>query len=118
MLDWTTVENYPGAELVMPGLRDAAAGRLTIESCLISIARPLLEASGLAQPLFSITYVAEPERALYRLLQNEPGDAYGRYNSLVRRLVSFERAVRRAQSQLDARSGNSSGSTSDSRRSG
>ena len=109
MLDWTTVENYPGAELVLPGLRDAAAGRLTIESCLISIARPLLEASGLAKPSFSITYVAEPERALYRLLQNEPGNAYGRYNSLVRRLVSFERAVRRAQSQLDAKSGNSPG---------
>jgi hypothetical protein len=99
MLDWATVENYPGAELVLSGLRDAAAGRLTIESCLISIARPLIEASGLTQPLSSITYIAEPERVLYRLLQSEPGDAYARYNSLVRRLVSFERAVRRAQSR-------------------
>jgi hypothetical protein len=98
-MDWTALSNYPGAELVLPGLRDAAAGRVTIGSCLVSIARPLIEGSGLAQTVASLSYIDEPERALYRLLQEQGGDAYGRYNSLVRRLVSFERALRSAQSR-------------------
>ena len=99
MIDWTALPNYPGAELVLPGLRDAAAGQVTIASCLVSIARPLIERSGLAEHSPSLNYVAEPERALYRLLQAEGGNAYGRYNSLLRRLVSFEQAVRHAQSR-------------------
>lgn len=102
MIDLNDVSDYPGAELVLPGLHDAAAGRVTIGSCLVSIARPAIEASGLSAGLPPLTYVAEPERALYRLLQQECGDAYGRYNSLLRRLVSFERALRRAQSRRAA----------------
>ena len=98
MMDWTALSNYPGAELVLPGLRDAAAGRVTIGSCLVSIAQPLIEGSGFAKPFAALTYIAEPERMLYRLLQEQGGDAYSRYNSLLRRLVSFERALRRAQS--------------------
>jgi hypothetical protein len=90
------VANFPGAELVLPGLRDAAAGRVTIGACLISIAQPALEAGGLTHQFPSIHYIPEPERTLYRLLRQEGGNAYGRYNSLVRRLVSFERALRRA----------------------
>ena len=102
MIDWTAVSNYPGAELVLPGLHDAVAGRLTIASCLVSIARPLIEGSGLAEHLPSIIYVAEPEHALYRLLRDEGDNAYGRYNSLLRRLVSFEQAVRHARSRAAA----------------
>lgn len=97
--DWTELEKYPGAELVLPGLHDAAAGRVTIASCLVSVARPLIEKSGLAKSFSQIAYVSEPEHVLYRLLQDEGGNAYGRYNSLLRRLVSFERTVRRAQSR-------------------
>ncbi len=91
------VEHFPGAELVLPGLRDAAAGRVTIGACLVSIARPALEVSGLPNDFTVIHYIAEPELALYRLLRQEGGNAYGRYNSLLRRLVSFERALRRAR---------------------
>ncbi len=95
MIDSAIIATYPGAELVLPGLQDAAAGRVTIGSCLVSIARPTIEASGLADGLPALQFVPEPERALYRLLQQEPGDAYSRYNSLLRRPVSFERALRR-----------------------
>jgi hypothetical protein len=98
-MDWTALSNYPGAELVLPGLRDAAAGRVTIGSCLVSIARPLMEGSGLAKTFATLTYIAEPEHTLYRLLQEQGGEACGRYNSLLRRLVSFERALRHAQSR-------------------
>lgn len=90
-----SIERLPGAELVLPGLAEAATGATTIGSCLVSIARPLMETSGLAAHYRIATFVAEPERALYRLLQQEGGNAYGRYNSLVRRLVSFEQGLRR-----------------------
>jgi hypothetical protein len=88
-------ERLPGAELVLPGLKEAATGEVTVGSCLVSIAQPLMEASGLAARYRIEKFVAEPERALYRLLQKEGGNAYGRYNSLLRRLVSFEQGLRR-----------------------
>jgi hypothetical protein len=40
--------------------------------------------------------VAEPERELYRRLRAERGDAYARYNSLIRELTSFQSALIRA----------------------
>lgn len=101
MIDPSAVSRFPGAELVLPGLEDLAAGRLTVAACLVSIARPLIEASGLAEAFLPLRYVSVPEHTLYRLLRAEGGDSYGRYNSLLRRLVSFERALRRS---LSARS--------------
>jgi hypothetical protein len=54
-----------------------------------------MEKSGLTANYRIREFVAEPERALYRLLLNEGGNAYGRYNALLRRLVSFEQGLRR-----------------------
>ncbi|MFN2508804.1 MAG: hypothetical protein ABR589_08535 [Chthoniobacterales bacterium] len=88
------MSDFPGAELVLPGLDDLAAGRLTIGSCLVSMARPNMDRAGLTSSLPTARFVLEPERTLYRLLQAEGGNAYGRYNSLRRRLVKFERALR------------------------
>jgi hypothetical protein len=93
-----TVERLPGAELVLPGLREAAAGQHTVGACLVGIARPLMQSSGLAADYGVRDFISEPERALYRLLQKEGGNAYGRYNALLRRLVSFEQALRRSRS--------------------
>ena len=93
------LENLPGSELVLPGLSEAAAGELTIGSCLVSIARPLMQSSGLATKYDIRDFIPEPERALYRLLQKEGGNAYGRYNALLRRLVSFEQAWRKSRLQ-------------------
>lgn len=98
MMDSTSVAQFPGAELVLPGLQDLAAGRLTIAACLVSIARPVIEKSGLADGFFPLRYVSVPEQTLYKLLCAKGGDPYGRYNSLLRRLVSFERALRRTLS--------------------
>jgi hypothetical protein len=95
MIDLSVISRFPGAEIVLPGLDDLAAGRLTVAACLVSIARPVIEASGLTATSAPLRYITEPERALYRLLCQEPADAYSRYNSLLRRLVSFERALRR-----------------------
>ena len=96
MIDSAAVSRFPGAELVLPGLHDLAAGRLTIAACLVSVARPTIEKSGLAESFLPLSYVSAPEQTLYKLLGQEGGDAYSRYNSLLRRLVSFERALRRS----------------------
>jgi hypothetical protein len=57
---------------------------------LVSIGAPRLRQAGIevAEPL------ASPEHRLYaRLAAEDPDAAHGRYNALVRRLVSFERAA-------------------------
>jgi hypothetical protein len=81
----------PGGDLVQRGLADLAEGRETAESLLVSIGAPRLISGGivLPRPPFS-----EPEHRLYDRLAAEGADAaHGRYNALVRRLVSFERAL-------------------------
>jgi hypothetical protein len=44
-------------------------------------------------PATKISVMLEPERELYRLLREQGGDAYSRYNALLRELVSFESAL-------------------------
>lgn len=85
---------FPGADLVEAGLRDLARGEASIEALLVSIGAPRLTRLGFAipEPLDSA------EERLYLLLaEEEPDSAHSRYNALVRRLVSFERAAECAQ---------------------
>jgi hypothetical protein len=80
----------PGEELVTKGISDLAARIESPESLLVSIGAPRLRRLGLTvtEPF------ASPEHRLYELLRSEYGDAaHSRYNALVRRLVSFERAA-------------------------
>ena len=81
---------FPGEELVERGLSDLAQGRETPEALLVSIGAPRLRRLGyeVSRP------VASPEHGLYeRLRAEDPDSAHSRYNALVRRLVSFERAA-------------------------
>jgi hypothetical protein len=83
----------PGADLVMKGLTDAAANVESIESLLLQIGAPKLRSLGLAVPHVRADGASSPEHRLYaRLSHDGPDAAHGRYNALVRRLVSFERA--------------------------
>lgn len=80
----------PGAELVENGLADLAAGRETVASLLVSIGAPRLRQLGIevSNP------IPAAEHRLYRLLSDSTeDDAHSRYNALIRRLVSFERAL-------------------------
>lgn len=86
--------SLPGEELIRPGLADFTAGRLTIPACLVSIGLPRLQRAGLL-PQVARPPALEAELTLYRLLRQEGGNAYARYNALIRRLVSFERALDR-----------------------
>lgn len=80
----------PGAELVARGISDLHDGRLSASSLLVSIGATRLEAAGVRIG----TPFDEPEQRLYALLaHDDPDSAHGRYNALVRLLVSYERAA-------------------------
>ncbi|MGH9178082.1 MAG: hypothetical protein ACRD0N_05955 [Acidimicrobiales bacterium] len=83
-------DDLPGSELVAAGLADLAAGRQTVEALLASLAASRLRALG-----FTVTNpVPDADHRLWETLATEdPDAAHGRYNALVRRLVSFERAA-------------------------
>jgi len=81
----------PGEDLVRQGLRDLAEGRMTVEACLVSIGAARLRRSGFDPGPNTIPM---PEHRLYEILARENSDAaHSRYNALIRRLVSFERAA-------------------------
>ena len=82
----------PGEEVVRQGLADLQAGRRSVPACLVQVARGRLSRAGLICPA-DANMDGDAERQLYRLLLEQGGDAYSRYNSLMRELVSFENAL-------------------------
>jgi hypothetical protein len=90
MLAGVTNETLPGEDWIETGLADLRRGVESAASLLVSIGAPRLERAGLSMP----GPFPDPERRLYDLLAREDSDgAHGRYNALIRRLVSYERAL-------------------------
>lgn len=85
------LEAFPGGELVQRGLDDLSKGVESEAALLVQIGAPRLRRFGLIVPDTG----SEPaEHRLYaRLAVSEPDSAHSRYNALIRRLVSFERAL-------------------------
>ena len=80
----------PGGDLILRGCDDLVRGMETVAALLVSIGAPRLRRLGfdVRRPL------PTPERRLYELLaRSDSASAHGRYNALVRQLVSFERAA-------------------------
>lgn len=96
--DLELISGLPGEPLVRQGLADLESGKPTAPACLVSMARSRLGRAGLLDP--ATPAAPEPELQLYRLLCREEGDAYARYNSLLRELVSFEQALDRRLRRL------------------
>jgi hypothetical protein len=88
------IAGLPGESLVREGLADVRSGRRTVAACLVSIARPRLNRAGFLSGI-QMKLPLEPELSLYRLLRTEGGDAYSKYNALLRELISFEQALDR-----------------------
>ena len=85
-------ERIPGADLISEGLRDLADGRESDAALIVRIGEPRLTALGITVP--AGTLVPHPEHRLYeRLAADDSLTAHSRYNALIRRLVSFERAA-------------------------
>lgn len=84
------MEPLPGGDLIEAGLGDLQRGVDSVPALLVSIGAPRLRRLG-----FRIDNpFPTPELRLYELLrQQDPDAAHGRYNALIRRLVSFERAA-------------------------
>jgi hypothetical protein len=75
---------------VATGLDDLRAGVESVAALVVSIGSPRLRMLG-----FDVgNTLPDPEHRLYlRLADDDPDAAHGRYNALIRRLVSFERAA-------------------------
>jgi hypothetical protein len=81
----------PGGDLIDEGVTDLREGRETIAALLVAIGSPRLRRLGIEMP---DTLPEDPEHRLYDLLaKDEPDSEHSRYNALIRRLVSFERAA-------------------------
>lgn len=80
----------PGEDLVAEGLADLIRGAESVPALLVSIGAPRLRQLGMhVEAPFR-----DPEHRLYRRLSLSHGDAaHSQYNALIRRLVSFERAL-------------------------
>ena len=84
--------DLPGFDLIAKGMDDLAQGLSESgEALLVAIGSPRLKELG-----FELPYVFPklPEHDLYFLLGEKFGNsAHSQYNALIRRLVSFERAL-------------------------
>lgn len=87
-----SLNELPGAELILPGLNDLHNGEAnTVGSLLVAIAATRLTEAGLDVPLEHLA--PEPELTLYARLQDERDDAYLYYNALLNSLNSFCNAL-------------------------
>lgn len=90
-MDLGDLSAFPGGDLIRKGLEDLATGRDSEAALLVLIGAPRLRRLGFDIPKRD----AQPaEHRLYELLAaSDPDSAHSRYNALIRRLVSFERAA-------------------------
>lgn len=85
------MDPLPGNDLIVTGVEDLLNQRQTIPALLVAIGAPKLRSLGLEVPE---DLPSTPEHRLYDLLSgSDPDSAHSRYNALIRRLVSFERAM-------------------------
>ena len=91
------ISRLPGGERMLRGLQDWRGGLVTVDSCLVAVAFGKFRSAGLVS---GEAPFQQAELVLYDLLRKEGGNAYGRYNSLIRELVSFGRALARYQRQI------------------
>jgi len=81
----------PGEKLIESGAEDLRDGRETIAALVVAVGAPRLRRLGVKLP---DKLPDNPEHRLYALLAKEGSDsAHSRYNALIRRLVSYERAA-------------------------
>jgi hypothetical protein len=88
----------PGEDLIEQGLTDLAGNRMTEPALLVLIAAPRLKRLGIQVP--DRSFPRPYEHQLYALIERRLGTAaHSYYNSLIRRIVSYARALEREQSR-------------------
>ena len=107
-------DDLPGADLISAGVEDLRRGRFTVEALLVAVGAHRLRAAGLPVPT-APGWPKEPEFALYDAIGRAGvADSHAHYNSLIRRLVSFERALEARQSRAGRAMGSDAASPSGS----
>jgi len=87
----------PGSDLVREGLADLEKGKMSESALLVLIASPRLRRLGIEIP--QAEHSQPFEHQLYELLEERLGaGAHSHYNSLIRRIVSYARALERERS--------------------
>ena len=90
-MDSIDLTPFPGGNLISQGLDDLARGIESESALVVLIGAPRLRRLGVVVQPFE---GESPEHRLYQLLAKSNTDsAHSRYNALIRRLVSFERAM-------------------------
>ena len=85
--------DLPGGDLLAAGLHDLRRGVESVPALLAQIGAPRLRQLSIDIPVRPPGDPL-PEHRLYEILAREHGDAaHSRYNALIRRLVSFTRAL-------------------------
>jgi hypothetical protein len=86
-----TFSGLPGGDLIKKGMQDLASGQESVESLLVEIGSPRLRLLDIEVPASAC---ADPDWRLYDLLSERHGkEAHSQYNSLLRQLSSFARAL-------------------------
>src|SRR5258708_36974609 len=95
-MPWPLEPELPGEELLLQGLADLSQDRITDCSLLVLIAAPRLRRLGVQIP--TKPFPRPYEHHLYARLDERLGTAaHSYYNSLIRRIVSYARALEREQ---------------------
>ena len=91
VVKWAAMDLLPAHDLISTGVIDLQQDRETIPALLVAIGAPKLRKLGMSLPT---TLPPNPEHRLYDLLSVSGSDsAHSRYNALIRKLVSFQRAM-------------------------
>jgi hypothetical protein len=85
-----TLEELPGWDLVEAGLRDLRAGVDSVPALLVAGYASRLRELGIDVPPHAIS---DAHIRMYLMLGQTHDDPYGRYNALLRRIVSFAEAL-------------------------
>jgi hypothetical protein len=91
-----SLKDLPGAEIVLAGIEDLAAGRATVNATAVQSAATRLRRIGLDAP--SAAGDVPAAHLLYRQLSDQLGDAaHSRYNAILARVARFAGAAERAR---------------------
>ena len=96
------LDELPANDLIRQGLDDLAHQRQSVAACLVKIGSAKLRRCGV-KLVVTEEEALNADHELYALLSRQHGnDAHRRYNSLLRELVSFERALESRQRRKPA----------------
>lgn len=97
-MDDTSIEQLPGAEIVLAGIRDLDARRDSPEAAAVAMAATRLRAAGLDVPP-PLSREIPAHHLFDLLLARGPRQAHSTFNAITRRVASFASAAEHARAR-------------------